>query len=105
MYLKRSFKKPLDIDQLKHYVLTNKCQQSNSSLSPKSNVSYSDSQKENVQVSMQSKPEAPTTLSRVLGDMTNCTIQNMTINVNPSITITRSAQEIEEEFDTLVSRI
>ena len=65
---------------------------------------YSDSepQKENREVA---KPECSSNLSRVLGDMTNCTIQNLTINVNPSITIHKTAKEIEEEFDALVTKI
>ena len=57
----------------------------------------SESRKENALTTLQ-----PTNVSRILGDITNSTIGNLTINV---ITIQRSPQEIEAEFDAIVSRV
>ena len=42
-------------------------------------------------------------LSRVLGDMTNCSVGHITVNVNPVICMKKTGKEIEEEFDTLVN--
>ena len=42
---------------------------------------------------------------RILGDITNCTIGNLPINMSPTITINKTAEEIEAKFDTLVSRL
>ena len=39
-------------------------------------------------------------IRRLFGDMTNCTIGNITVNVNPSIQI--ECNKVEEEFDRLV---
>ena len=57
-----------------------------------------ESQKENALLQASNVSTSP----RMLGDITNCTIGNLTINMNPSITIHRSAQEIEAEFESLV---
>ena len=40
-------------------------------------------------------------LSRVLGDMTNCSIGSITVNVNPVICVKKTDKEIEEELDGL----
>ena len=62
-------------------------------------------QKENLLTSVHTntKVDGGTCLSRVLGDMSNCTIGNLTINVNPVINVQRAETQIEEEFDALVS--
>ena len=38
-------------------------------------------------------------ITSLIGDLTNCTIGQLTININPTITVQRT---IEEEFDELV---
>ena len=38
-------------------------------------------------------------IKSLFGDLTNCTIGKLTININPAITVQRT---IEEEFDELV---
>ena len=40
-------------------------------------------------------------MSRVLGDMMNCSIGSITVNVNPVICVKKTDKEIEEEFDGL----
>ena len=60
-------------------------------------------QKENAFTCVQTKVDGGTCLSRVLGDMTNFTIGNLTINVNPVINVQKNGQKIDEEFDALLS--
>ena len=45
-------------------------------------------------------------VARLFGDFTNCTIGNITVNVNPTITaVISSTTEVENEFDELVKAI
>ena len=41
-------------------------------------------------------------LQRVFGDLTNCTIGKITININPAVTVQQTA---EEEFDEIVKSL
>ena len=55
-------------------------------------------QQENLQVTHHSGAE---NIARLFGDLTNCTIRNLTVNVNPTFT----GQQVEKEFDELVKSV
>ena len=42
-------------------------------------------------------------LGRLFGDLTNCTIGDITVNVNPTITFESS--KVEQEFDELIGSV
>ena len=52
-------------------------------------------------VAVHSQRDSGNCLSRVLGDMTNCSIGNITVNVNPVFCLKKSEKEIKEEFDAI----
>ena len=63
------------------------------------NLSVVETRKKNLAV--HAKLDSGMCLSRVLGDMTNCSIGSITVNVNPVICVKKTDKEIEEEFDGL----
>ena len=52
-------------------------------------------------VAVHAKRDSGMCLSRVLGDITNCSISHITVNVNPVICL----KDIEEEFDAITKDI
>ena len=68
----------------------------NSSYTPEAETT---AQRENLAV--HTKRDSGMCLSKVLGDMTNCSIGHITVNVNPVICMKKTEKEIEEECDSL----
>ena len=62
----------------------------------KSDLGETNSQKENSPSVIHTKPADGTCLSHVLGDMTNCTIGSLSINIKPVITMQKTETEIEQ---------
>ena len=62
----------------------------------KSDLGETNSQKENSPTVIHTKPADGTCLSHVLGDMTNCTIGSLSINIKPVITMQKTETEIEQ---------
>ena len=56
-------------------------------------------QQQNLQV-VSHTGDATDKMGRLLGDLTNCMIRTLMVNINPTITVHSS--EVEEEFDEIV---
>ena len=85
----------------------------NSSYTPPAHQAQASVQGENIPAVEETRQKSLTVharpdygmLSKVLGDMTNCSIGHITVNVNPTIYIKKTEKEIEDEFDALAKYV
>ena len=73
----------------------------NTSFDSENQSAQNELHQQNVQVFTHTQSGGATdNIGRLFGDLTNCTIGNITVNVNPTITFEGS--KLEKEFDELV---